>query len=188
MVDVDCFIQHLEASKDALNVEVDLREGDRVLAKGSSAFRLPLPPPIQWFTAFTSTILVPSNYGTLPARICIRCTFACCAELRWSTKFPRTIGFREAQFTDHGFELNGKVIKLRGLDRHQTFPWVGQAMPGRVAAPRRANSAQQAQDAILCGHRTIPSHVTFSTPAMRLACWCWRRFLAGNTSATSPGS
>ena len=44
----------------------------------------------------------------------------------------RTIGFREAQFTDHGFELNGKVIKLRGLDRHQTFPFAGQAMPGRV--------------------------------------------------------
>ncbi len=44
----------------------------------------------------------------------------------------RRFGFREAQFTDHGFELNGKVIKLRGLDRHQTFPWVGQAMPGRA--------------------------------------------------------
>src|SRR6185312_11686685 len=44
----------------------------------------------------------------------------------------RRFGFREAQFTDHGFELNGKVIKLRGLDRHQTFPYVGQAMPGRV--------------------------------------------------------
>ena len=44
----------------------------------------------------------------------------------------RRIGFREAQFTDHGFELNGKVIKLRGLDRHQTFPFVGQAMPARV--------------------------------------------------------
>ena len=44
----------------------------------------------------------------------------------------RTIGFREARFTDHGFELNGKIVKLRGLDRHQTFPFVGQAMPGRV--------------------------------------------------------
>jgi len=43
----------------------------------------------------------------------------------------RTIGFRHAEFTDHGFALNGKVIKLRGLDRHQTFPFVGQAMPGR---------------------------------------------------------
>ncbi|MGH9742219.1 MAG: glycoside hydrolase family 2 protein, partial [Candidatus Acidiferrum sp.] len=44
----------------------------------------------------------------------------------------RTIGFREAQFTERGFELNGKIIKLRGLDRHQTFPFVGQAMPGRA--------------------------------------------------------
>jgi len=44
----------------------------------------------------------------------------------------RRIGFREARFTPEGFKLNGTVIKLRGLDRHQTFPWVGQAMPGRV--------------------------------------------------------
>src|SRR5207248_1552919 len=29
-------------------------------------------------------------------------------------------------------ELKGKVIKLRGLDRHQTFPFVGQAMPARA--------------------------------------------------------
>ena len=44
----------------------------------------------------------------------------------------RRIGFREAMFTDHGFSLNGKIVKLRGLDRHQTFPFVGQAMPARV--------------------------------------------------------
>ncbi len=44
----------------------------------------------------------------------------------------RRIGFREAMFTDQGFSLNGKIVKLHGLDRHQTFPWVGQAMPGRV--------------------------------------------------------
>jgi beta-galactosidase len=44
----------------------------------------------------------------------------------------RRIGFREAKFTPEGFKLNGTVIKLRGLDRHQTFPWVGQAMPGRA--------------------------------------------------------
>ena len=44
----------------------------------------------------------------------------------------RRIGFREATFTDGGFSLNGKIVKLRGLDRHQTFPFVGQAMPARV--------------------------------------------------------
>src|SRR5579872_1335511 len=42
------------------------------------------------------------------------------------------IGFREATFTPQGFQLNGKHIKLRGLNRHQTFPYVGGAMPARV--------------------------------------------------------
>jgi beta-galactosidase len=44
----------------------------------------------------------------------------------------RRIGFREARFTPAGFSLNGKIVKLRGLDRHQTFPFVGQAMPARA--------------------------------------------------------
>ncbi|HZY62992.1 MAG TPA: glycoside hydrolase family 2 TIM barrel-domain containing protein [Edaphobacter sp.] len=44
----------------------------------------------------------------------------------------RRIGFREARFTPQGFSLNGRIVKLRGLDRHQTFPFVGQAMPARV--------------------------------------------------------
>ncbi len=44
------------------------------------------------------------------------------------------IGFRSAAFTEHGFFLNGEHIKLRGLNRHQTFPYVGGAMPARVQA------------------------------------------------------
>lgn len=44
----------------------------------------------------------------------------------------RRFGVREAKFTDAGFSLNGRVVKLRGMNRHQTFPYVGAAMPGRV--------------------------------------------------------
>ncbi len=45
------------------------------------------------------------------------------------------IGFREAHFDQDGkFYLNGEPIKLLGLDRHQTFPYVGGAMPPRVQA------------------------------------------------------
>jgi beta-galactosidase len=46
--------------------------------------------------------------------------------------YETRIGFREARFTPDGFFLNGKHTKLRGLNRHQTFPYVGQAMPARV--------------------------------------------------------
>lgn len=41
------------------------------------------------------------------------------------------IGFRTAEFTPEGFFLNGKLLKLCGLNRHQSFPYIGYAMPER---------------------------------------------------------
>ena len=45
-----------------------------------------------------------------------------------STRF----GFRTARFTPDGFLLNGKPLKIRGLNRHQSFPYVGYAMGRRT--------------------------------------------------------
>lgn len=39
------------------------------------------------------------------------------------------IGFREVMFCSDGFYLNGEKVKLRGLNRHQSYPYVGYAMP-----------------------------------------------------------
>lgn len=41
-------------------------------------------------------------------------------------------GFRECRFTAEGFLLNGRLVRLLGLNRHQSFPYVGYAMPKRV--------------------------------------------------------
>lgn len=38
-------------------------------------------------------------------------------------------GFRDAKFKPDGFFLNGRKIKLLGLNRHQDYPYVGYAMP-----------------------------------------------------------
>jgi beta-galactosidase len=46
--------------------------------------------------------------------------------------YETRVGFREGRFTSAGFLLNGQHVKLRGLNRHQTFPYVGGAMPARV--------------------------------------------------------
>ncbi|WP_157150656.1 glycoside hydrolase family 2 protein [Brachyspira sp. SAP_772] len=42
------------------------------------------------------------------------------------------MGFRDVEFREDGFFLNDKKIKLRGLNRHQSFPYVGYAMPERM--------------------------------------------------------
>jgi beta-galactosidase len=45
-----------------------------------------------------------------------------------STRF----GFRTLAFTDEGFVINNKKTKLIGLNRHQSYPYVGYAMPKRI--------------------------------------------------------
>jgi beta-galactosidase len=50
------------------------------------------------------------------------------------------IGFREAVFKADGFYLNGKKVKIRGCNRHQSFAYVGYAMP----------KSMQEKDAFIC--------------------------------------
>src|SRR5271165_5975280 len=52
---------------------------------------------------------------------------------RWDERRVR-IGFREATFALDGFYLNGRRVKLLGVNRHQFFPFAGGAMPARVQA------------------------------------------------------
>jgi beta-galactosidase len=130
-VEVSCLLQHLEASREGHTLEVELRDGDTVVAKSSQK----LPQSEAAAEPMAHVVVLEKLNGiklwdlTNPNLYTVHVRLLRGTELVDQDK--RTIGFREARFTDHGFELNGKVIKLRGLDRHQTFPFVGQAMPGR---------------------------------------------------------
>ncbi|TCL43264.1 glycoside hydrolase family 2 protein [Harryflintia acetispora] len=42
------------------------------------------------------------------------------------------IGFRTVECKPEGFYLNGRAVKLVGLDRHQSYPYSGYAMPARA--------------------------------------------------------
>jgi beta-galactosidase len=150
-VDVGVFLAGETA--DNLTLEIELLDGDRVIAKGRSAERMSgaADPNASMDPATAGPVYASAQTTSDPARHTV--TLAGLGEIRlWDIQHPelyrvhvrllgggkvidedsRRIGFREAVFTDHGFSLNGKIVKLRGLDRHQTFPFVGQAMPARV--------------------------------------------------------
>ena len=167
-LEVDCFLAGKPTvSTDRLSLEVELKDGDRTIARGTRTLEAPataddsaaaLDPPT------SAPVHASSQTTTDPARHTVPVTGLADIQL-WDLDHPhlytvhvrllregklldedtRRIGFREAVFTDRkASKLNGKVVKLHGLDRHQTFPWVGQAMAARgqrqdVTVLRRKN-------------------------------------------------
>jgi len=163
-VDVDCFLSGASTQRGNLALEAELRDGDRVLARASQAIEhsAALDPNAAMDPMTIAPVHASTQTKQDPARHTI--TLTKLGEIKlWDHDHPqlytvhvrllrngtpldedsRRIGFREATFTDHGFSLNGKIVKLRGLNRHQTFPFVGQAMPARV----------QRRDADILRHR-----------------------------------
>jgi len=47
-------------------------------------------------------------------------------------RLSERIGWRCAEWKPEGFFLNGRATQLRGLNRHQSWPYVGYAMPERA--------------------------------------------------------
>jgi beta-galactosidase len=152
-LDVDCFLAGQGSAGGPFSLEVELLDGQRTLAKTASAVN-PVPgarPDAAGDPAIVAQVHNSTETVDDPARQTVSLKDIDGIEL-WDLANPRLytvhvrllqdgnvidedtrrIGFREAMFTDQGFSLNGKIVKLRGLDRHQTFPFVGQAMPARV--------------------------------------------------------
>ena len=101
--------------------------------------------------------------------------------------WPVRIGFREATFALDGFYLNGRRVKLLGVNRHQFFPFAGGAMPARVQA-RDAEIIRRELNCTMvrCSH--YPQSETFFDACDELGLLAWegsgvglsgRRGLAG---------
>ncbi|MFT4111181.1 glycoside hydrolase family 2 protein [Silvibacterium sp.] len=151
-IEVDSFLASA-ANARGLSLEAELLEGSRVVAIATAPVAIDAAP--ETFAATLPKTPAPvwaSSQATRdPNRVTL--TLEPKEKLRlWDIDDPhlytvrvrllehgkridedtRRIGVREASFTDKGFSLNGRVIKLRGLDRHQMFPYSGQAMPRRA--------------------------------------------------------
>ncbi len=150
-LEVDCFLAGAVAN--GLSLEAELVDGETVI--GRATMPVPAGTPSDQEASLDPTTSAPVYASTQTRQDGARHTlvFSKIGKVElWDIQHPRLysvrvrlmraghpidedirrIGFREAMFTDHGFSLNGKIVKLRGLDRHQTFPFVGQAMPARA--------------------------------------------------------
>ena len=151
-LEVDCMLAGAPGSG-ALTLEVELRDGAVVIAKTSQSAKISdaADPNASLNPVTSAPVHAGAETVTDPGRNVVSLDRLGAIRL-WDLQQPtlytvrvrllrdgkeidsdvRRIGFREARFTSGGFLLNGKIVKLRGLDRHQTFPFVGQAMPARV--------------------------------------------------------
>jgi len=156
-LEVSCFLAGEPLGNGPLSIEVELSDGDHVISKATRTIeRMAGAREVGGQDAsldpYTDgAVYVSTQTLKDPTRQTVELSHLTGIQL-WDLETPRLytvrvrllrsgrvidedwrrIGFREATFTDHGFSLNGKIVKLRGLDRHQTFPFVGQAMPARA--------------------------------------------------------
>jgi beta-galactosidase len=126
-VEVRCYLNGLSGERAPLTLSAELRDGARVL----SSVREPIGSGGADYHDLVLEGLGEIELWDLQRpklyQVVVRL-----AGSGLEDEFPVRIGFREARFTEKGFFLNGQRVKLRGLNRHQTFPYVGGAMPARV--------------------------------------------------------
>lgn len=79
--------------------------------------------------SLTATITAPLLWDTEEANLYILKTQLLYQDNTLLDETKTTFGIREAVFKKDGFYLNGRKLRIRGLNRHQSFPYVGYAMP-----------------------------------------------------------
>lgn len=105
----------IENNNEEYDIEYQVLYNEKVI-KESKTSEFSLENPLLWDISspnlYTLVATLSSKYGTST----------------YKTRF----GFRDVIFTNKGFYLNGKKIKLVGLNRHQSYPYVGYAMPKSI--------------------------------------------------------
>ncbi|WP_405356191.1 glycoside hydrolase family 2 TIM barrel-domain containing protein [Ruminococcus sp.] len=114
---IDCELD-IVGDADAVRLSVYHKDSDKVVAEATvpvgEAYSVTVPRAHLWDT------LSPALY---------RLTAEILKEGTVVDSVTEDIGFRRAEFKKDGFYLNGRKFKLRGLNRHQSYPYVGYAMP-----------------------------------------------------------
>jgi beta-galactosidase len=127
-IEVRCYLEESKSNRAPLMLTASLFDGNRVIAAQTHE----ITPNGQGHYDVTLTNIQEIELWNIDRPKLYQVLVGVAERERVIDQFGTWIGFREAMFAPEGFRLNGKHLKLRGLNRHQTFPYVGQAMPARV--------------------------------------------------------
>jgi beta-galactosidase len=129
-VEVACSIDAAVAPTRPVYLEVKLMDGDRVVSSVRKNAAIAQAGKIDVALTLSGLGDVKLWYIDAPYLYDLVTTLSLDGE---PTHAYRTrVGFREAKFTVDGFFLNGRRLRLFGLNRHEIYPYVGYAMPARV--------------------------------------------------------
>ena len=109
----------LSLAGDVTRTRLTVLDGEKVLARelGSDSYTVRVPRAESWSPEH------PKLYT---------CRVELIDDGRVVDRTETRIGFRTAEFRPDGFYLNGKKSFLRGLNRHQCYPYIGYAAPAHL--------------------------------------------------------
>jgi beta-galactosidase len=132
-VEVDVWIQNQTAQSARLNLYLDIAPADEGVTEEIES---QIEAPANEITKFTYGMDNPHFQLWTPENPTLEtCVVAISGQNDINDPIDQVetrFGFREAEFRDDGFYLNGEKLKLMGLNRHQLYPYIGAAAPARL--------------------------------------------------------
>jgi beta-galactosidase len=129
-VEVTCSLDAGVMPSQPVQVKAEMLEGDRVVASVSKTLTLTETGETQ--AALTLSDLSEVKLWDVDAPQLYDIVTTLIVEGAPLHNHRTRIGLREARFEVDGFFLNGRRLRLFGLDRHEVYPYTGFAMPDRV--------------------------------------------------------
>jgi beta-galactosidase len=129
-VEIACEIDAAVAPKRPVTLEVKLMDGARVVASARKSAAIAVAGKVN--VAMTLSDLGGVKLWDVDAPHLYHLVTTLLIDGAPIHDCRSRIGFREAKFTNDGFFLNGRRLRLFGLNRHEIYPYVGYAMPARV--------------------------------------------------------